>query len=164
MRPVAQYRRGEASLLWIAAFMLFVGILVYAFDRAGTAYFLPTWLAREAGPAVFGALGAHLPTFIHPFAFVLITAVALRPWPRLLPAICVWWFALECAFEFGQWAPLGERIAALTPAWFTDLPVLEAVPAYFARGTFDPLDILSIGLGVIGGYLVVRRVKSGGDP
>jgi len=144
--------------------MLFVGTLVYALDRAGAAYFLPAWLVREAGPAVFGALGAHLPTFIHPFAFVLITAVALRPWPRLLPAICVWWFALECAFEFGQRVPLGERIAALTPAWFADLPVLEAIPAYFARGTFDPLDILSIGLGVVVGYLVVRRVKPGGDP
>jgi hypothetical protein len=151
-------------LLWIAVVMLSVGILIYALDRAGTTYFVPTWLAREAGPAVFGTLGAHLPTFIHPFAFVLITAVALRPWPRLLPAICVGWFVIESAFEFGQRAPLGERIAAMTPAWFADLPVLEAVPAYFARGTFDPLDILSIGLGVIGGYLVVRRVESGGDP
>jgi hypothetical protein len=75
--------------------MLSVGTLVYALDRGGTAYFLPAWLIRDAGPAVFGALGAHLPTFIHPFAFVLITAAAL------------------C--------------------------------------TFDPLDILSIGLGVTRG-------------
>lgn len=151
-------------MLWIAALVLFVGILVYVLDRAGTAYFLPTWLTRDGGPAVFGALGAHLPTFVHSFAFVLITAAVLLPWPRLLPAICTGWFALECAFEFGQRAPLGERIASMMPAWFAGLPVLEATPAYFARGTFDPLDILSIGLGVIGGYLVVRRVESGGDP
>jgi hypothetical protein len=54
----------------------------------------------------------------------------------------VWWFVVECAFEIGQRVPLGARIAAVTPAWFADFPVLEAIPAYFARGTFDPLDIL----------------------
>lgn len=150
-------------MLWIAALVLGVGVLVYALDRGGDAYFMPAWLARDGGPAVFGALGAHLPTFVHSFAFVLITAAALRPWPRLLPAICATWFVIECAFELGQWAPLGARIASLVPAWFDGLPVLEAIPAYFAQGTFDPLDILSIGFGVIGAYVVVRRVQTGGD-
>lgn len=154
----------EVRLIWLAALFLSIGIVVYAVDRGGAAYFLPAWLATEADRSLFGSLGAHLPTFVHTLAFILVTAAALWPWPRLLPAICVWWFAIEIAFEFGQRAPLGERLAAMTPAWFADLPVLEAIPSYFARGTFDPLDILSIGLGVIGGYLVVRRVESGGDP
>ncbi len=88
----------------------------------------------------------------------------LRPWPRLLPAICVAWFVIECAFEIGQWAPLGTRIAAGVPAWFDGLPVLEATGLYFSRGTFDPLDIFSIVLGVIGAYAVARRVYTGGEP
>ncbi len=151
-------------MLWIAALLLGVGVLVYALDRTGGTYFLPAWLVRNNGPSVFGAVGAHLPTFVHSFAFVLITAAVLRPWPRLLPGICVAWFVIECAFEIGQWEPLGARIAAGVPAWFDGLPVLEATGAYFSRGTFDPLDIFSIGLGVIGAYAVARRVYTGGEP
>ena len=152
----ARPSKTEISLLWLAALSLGLGVLVYALDRSGTAYFLPSWLGRDAGPAVFGQLGRHLPTFVHPFAFVLITVAVLRPVPRLLPAVCVAWFAIDSAFEFGQLGPYGERIAAVVPAWLEGTPLLGATSSYFSRGTFDPLDVLAIGLGVVGAYLVVR--------
>lgn len=150
-----------SGLLWLAAVVLGLGVLVYALDRGGTVYFLPDWLARTAGPSVFGALGAHLPTFVHPFAFALITAVILQPAPRQLSLICGAWFVIECAFEVGQWSPLGQRIAASVPAWFDGVPLLEATGAYFSRGTFDPLDILSIALGVVCAYFVFRFAQRG---
>ncbi len=149
----------ERSLLWLAGLSLALGVLVYALDRSGTTYFLPSWLSRDAGPAVFGQLGRHLPTFVHPFAFVLITVAVLRPPPRLLPAICMTWFAIEFAFELGQLASFGEHIAAAVPEWFEDTPLLGATSNYFSRGTFDPLDVLAIGLGVVGAYCVVRQSK-----
>jgi hypothetical protein len=154
----------EARLLWPALLALAIGVVVYLYDRGGTAYFVPAWLTRDAPLPIFGAVGKHLPTFVHTFAFIVITAVALWPWPRLLPAICAAWVAIECAFEFGQAQPLGERLAAATPWWFDGVPFLEAAPTYFTSGTFDWLDVLAIGLGAMSAYLLVRYFSKGGMP
>ncbi|MBT8442938.1 MAG: hypothetical protein KJO76_11170 [Gammaproteobacteria bacterium] len=164
MSSTTRESRTQSSAIWLAAGLLVLGVLVYALDRGGTAYFLPDWLARAPGPAVFGTLGAHLPTFVHPFAFVLMTAAVVRPGPRGLLLVCSAWFAIDCAFEVGQWSPLGQRIAASIPDWFDGVPVLEATGAYFSRGTFDPLDILSIALGVVAAYLVFRFAQRGDNP
>jgi len=152
----------EISLLWLTALLLAIGVMVYAVDRGGAVYFLPAWFAHEAGASIFGSLGNHLPTFVHPFAFILITATVFWPWPRLLPAICATWFAIEVAFEMGQLDPIGQRIAATLPAWFDGVPLLEAAPAYFALGTYDPFDVLSIGLGAVSAFLIVRYIQRGG--
>ena len=42
--------------------------------------------------------------------------------------------------------------------------LLEATGTYFSRGTFDPLDILSIALGVVCAYLVFRFAQRGDNP
>lgn len=151
----------EVKALLLATLLLLAGIAVYALDRGGAAYFLSGWPAEPAAPGVFGPLGDHLPTFFHPLVFILITAAVLRPWPRALPAICTAWFAIECLFELGQMAPLDSRIAAAVPPWFDSVPVLQNTADYFIRGTFDPLDILSIGVGTGIAYLIVRGILRG---
>lgn len=152
----------EARLLWLAMLLLAAGVAVYLLDRGGDVYFVPNWLAHDAPLPVFGAVGEHLPTFVHTFAFIVITAVALWPWPRLLPAICATWVAIECAFEIGQAESVAARLAGTVPAWFDGVPFLEAATVYFASGTFDPFDILSIGLGAVMAYLIVRYLQRGG--
>lgn len=154
----------EVRLFWLATLLLIFGIIVYAVDRGGAVYFLPDWLATDGETAIFGPLGDRLPTFVHTLAFILITAAVLWPWPRLLPVICWSWFALECLFEIGQHQALAQRIADVVPAWFDGIPMLEATPVYFTSGTFDVLDILSIGLGAITAYLLVRIFREGGMP
>ncbi|MFW2403923.1 MAG: hypothetical protein ACN4GT_04080 [Gammaproteobacteria bacterium] len=154
----------EVRLFWLATLLLIIGIIVYAVDRGGAAYFLPGWLATDGETAIFGPLGDRLPTFVHTLAFILITAAVLWPWPRLLPVTCVAWFVIECLFEIGQHESFAERIADAMPAWFDGIPVLEATPAYFVSGTFDWLDIVSIGLGAVTAYLLVRFVRKGGMP
>jgi len=119
-------RGPEIRMLFLATLLLAIGIMVYALDRAGAVYFLPDWTAAPTGTAIFGPLGDHLPTFLHPLVFILITAAVFRPWLRLLPAICATWFAI-----------------------------------YFTRGTYDPLDILSIGLGTVIAYPIVRAFLRG---
>lgn len=156
-------RRPEISLLSAAAFVLAVGVLVYVLDRGGAVYFLPAWLAHGGGPSIVGPLANQLPTFTHPLAFILITAAVLHPWPRLLPAICLAWFSIECLFELGQLEPIGQRIADAVPAWFDGVPLLEATPTYFSQGTFDPLDLLSIGLGVVAAYLIACFIERRGE-
>lgn len=158
--PAGQ-RRPEVGMLLLATLLLAVGVLVYVLDRGGTVYFLSAWTAALAESHVFGPLGNHLPTFLHTLAFILITAAVLRPWPRLLPAICAAWFVIECLFEIGQSAPFDARLAAAVPAWFEKIPVLEITTDYFIRGTYDPLDILSIGLGAVIAYPLVHLCLQG---
>lgn len=157
----ARQHRPEIRMLFLATLLLATGIMVYALDRAGAVYFLPGWTAAPTGTAIFGPLGDHLPTFLHPLIFILITAAVLRPWLRLLPAICAAWFAIECLFELGQMAPFDARIAAAVPSWFDSVPVLRITADYFTRGTYDPLDILSIGLGTVIAYPIIRAFLRG---
>jgi len=134
--------------------------MVYALDR-GAVEFLPHWATGHTGSGIFGSLGDHLPTFVHPLAFILITTAVLRPQPRLLPATCATWFGIECLFEVGQLAPLDGRIAAAVPAWFDSVPVLEGTADYFIRGTYDPLDLLSIGIATVVAYPMIRIIQRG---
>ena len=151
----------EVTLLIVAALLLVVGVIVYAVDRGGAAYFLFGWSASHGEVELFGPAGNHLPTFIHPLAMILLTAAVLRPWPELLPAIACGWFAIDSLFELGQLSPLDARVVTFLPAWFEDVPVLEASADYFMNGTFDPLDILSIGLGAVAAYWIVRKIERG---
>ena len=152
----ARQRRPEAGMLLLATLLLAFGALVYVLDRGGAAHFLPPWTAALAMPDVFGPLGDHLPTFVHTLAFILITAAILRPWPQQLPAVCAIWFVIECLFELGQLAQFDSQLAATIPAWFESVPVLEITTNYFIRGTYDPLDVLSIGLGAVLAYPLVH--------
>jgi hypothetical protein len=151
----------EIRLVLLALILLVAGALVYVFDRGGTVYFLPAWMAGHSQITVFGATADYLPTFVHTLAFILITAAILRPWPQLLPATCAGWFGVECLFEIGQMAPFDGHIAAALPAWFESFPVLDITAVYFLDGTHDPLDIVSIGLGSLVAYLLVRNIQWG---
>ena len=157
----ARQRKPEVRALVLATLLLATGVLLYALDRGGDVYFLPGWNAGPTAPTIFGPLGDQLPTFLHPLVFILITAAILRPWPRLLPAICAAWFAIDCLFELGQMPPFDGRIAAIVPSWFDSVPVLQVTADYFTLGTYDPLDILSIGLGTVIAYPIVRILLRG---
>lgn len=156
-------RREEATLLILAALLLVVGVVVYAVDRGGAAYFLTGWTGNRGAVELFGPIGNHLPTFVHTFAMILLFAAALPARTSLLPAITISWFAVESLFELGQASPLDTWIAGVLPAWFAHVPVLEASGAYFTGGTCDPLDFVSIGLGAAAGYWIVRSIERG-DP
>ena len=148
-------------MLLLAAILLAAGILVYALDRGGAAYFLSGWTSAPLPMEFPGPLGNHLPTFLHTLAFILITAAILRPWPQLLVPICATWFGIECLFELGQMAPFDGHIAALVPTWFKGVPLLEITSDYFIRGTCDALDVVSIALGAIIAYPLVRMFLQG---
>lgn len=153
----------EATLLFLAALLLVVGVVVYVIDRGGAVYFLTGWSSNRSEAELFGPIGNHLPTFVHTLAMILVFAAVLRPRASLLPAITIGWFTVECLFEVGQLHPLDTHIAAVLPAWFEYVPVLEASGDYFTNGTCDLLDLISIGLGAAAGYWIVRSIERG-DP
>ncbi len=141
-------------ILGLTAFML--GALVYVLDRPGESFVLAGLSLSALTPNVFGALGYSLPTFAHVFAFCLLTAALLAGGKKTALAVCLGWFLVEAAFELGQHSALAPALPALIPSWFGDLPILNTTGSYFIYGTFDPLDMLALTLGVIAAYVVIQ--------
>ena len=149
--------------LLLGLLALGLGVLVYALDRPpDQVYFLPAWLARWQPEApVFGALGAHLPTFFHPLGMALLTLALLPPGRRSALAAAALWALVDAAFELGQHPALGPALAARVPSWFQGIPVLENTRGYFLNGRFDPWDLAAIFLGAAAAYALGRGAGPG---
>jgi len=148
-------RQGELFVVAVGA--LSVGVLVYVFDRqAEFVYFLPDWLSfhTQAG-SVFGSIGDYLPTFIHVYAFILLTVIVAVPAITKLIPVCLAWFTLDTLFEVAQIDAIAEWIASHTPGWFSGIPFLENTADYFLMGTFHAYDLASIAMGTLAAYLTV---------
>lgn len=154
-RSVADASRRRGVLVAaIALAALALGIGVYLVDRPpGHALLLPRWAAVAGAPS-FGAIGDWLPSFVHPLAFALLTALALpaaSPWRY---RGCVAWGAVDVAFELGQHP-------ALKAAWRACLDVsgnalLGDVVRYFLFGTFDVADLVATLAGAFAAAAVLR--------
>jgi len=148
-------RQGE--LIVVATGALCVGVLVYVFDRqAEFVYFLPGWLSlhTQAG-SIFGSIGDYLPTFIHVYAFILLTVIVAVPVITKLIPVCLAWFTLDTLFELAQIDAIARWIAMHTPSWFNGIPFLENTADYFLMGTFHVFDLASIAMGTLAAYLTV---------
>jgi hypothetical protein len=149
-RPVA----GQLAAALIA---LSAGAAVYAFDRqAGDVYLMASWMVLgDHAHSIFGALGDYLPTFIHVYVFILLTAVLAASSLRSVLVICVFWLVIDTAFEVAQLTVVAQQISAFIPDWFGAIPVLDNTSRYFLSGTFDVLDIISIATGALAAYLTI---------
>ena len=138
----------------LALTALTLGGLVYVLDRpAGSAQFIPQVIQFDSTAALqFGWIGANLPSFLHVYAFILLTMSVLRPTYRTLSVVCGGWLGIELLFEVGpQLAP-----SAL-------LETLDPLTRFAPAGVFDPMDVTALILGTLAAYLTVismtRRTK-----
>lgn len=143
-------------LLGILLFL--IGALVYVIDRPPEhTYFFYHFrfikTLHNTLPAFFGSLGNHLPDFIHPLSFILITAGIVSCGRKGYRVICVSWFLVDCIFEFGQ--KYSDLFLKAVPDWFSGIPFLEAFEIYFKKGTFDPYDLAAIFAGSVLAYFVL---------
>lgn len=154
-------RRIVISMTAITA--LCFGVLVYVFDRqAEFVYFLPGWMSLYCEQCVFfGSIGNYLPTFIHVYVFILLTAVIAVPYIVRLITVCLAWLVIDSIFEIAQLNLIAKWIGSHTPTWFNNIPFLENTTSYFLLGTFDVLDLVSIVVGAITAYLTVSFILEG---
>lgn len=140
--------------------VLALGALVYVLDRpADTVHLLPSSASlATAHEARFGTLGNHLPAFAHACGFILLTA-AVSPAFFRVPAICLFWWAVDSLFEIGQHQAVAAHVAGALPAWLKRIPVFDNTGSYFLRGTFDPVDLTAIALGALAAYFTIRAVR-----
>lgn len=153
--------RGQAAMhvLAVAAGLaLLLGAAVYLVDRpAGSAWLVPAaWQAATPGHG-FGALGAWLPSFVHAFAFSVLTAWWLPRRPAFAAAACIGWAVVDSLAEIGQDASVAAPLAATLLAAFDGAPAAARLARYLSQGTFDPADLLAGLAGSALAFLALRR-------
>ena len=143
-----------ARLAALAVGLLVLGTAVYLLDRTpGSAWLIPAaWQAGgggdgRGGGTVFGALGRWLPSFVHAFAFAVLT--------------CVGWALVDTLAEVGQHAAVSAPLAAAIESWLGPGPVGTSIARplarYFTRGSFDVADVIAGLAGAVVAYGLLRR-------
>ncbi len=142
-------------------------LFYYVFRSAEHTYFLKILSVQphssEFLAPVFLTFANSLPTFIHVFAFILMTSAFVASRKRGYVIVCLAWFAIDALFELGQ--GFGDLIIPIIPGWFSNIPLLENTGDYFLRGRFDYIDLLSIALGSVAAYvLLLKTTNDKGGP
>jgi len=128
--------RMPAILVAVACSALAAGGFLYVADRSAAPPAIVAPFVLPGREVFFGPFGQWLPSFVHPFAFALLT-VAARSRRAAPPGdACAAWWALNVAFEAAQH------------------PQLRLLP-----GTFDVGDIAAATLGALGAAAVIRLAQ-----
>lgn len=162
--PDTDYNKvGRQWLRFILGILaLFIGSLVYLLDRPADSVLLISKSISlfDNHALLFGAIGQHLPTFSHPFAFILITAALMNSVKQSAYfSICFIWLVIDSVFEIAQNETINQYLATYIPPLFTDLPLMSHLQNYFINGHYDPFDLLSILAGVIAAYIVLLTTE-----
>lgn len=140
-------RRNQRCILVVLAMAAFAGgALVYALDRPpGSTSLIPAFVhIGQSRYNDLGSIGASLPSLVHVYCFILLTAVLIRQTRRNLVLICLAWFFMEVSFELGQ-LPFMSGIASRS----------DVLDVFIGGGVFDWLDLLAIGLGTTAALFTV---------
>jgi hypothetical protein len=137
---------------------LLIGTLVYLVDRPpDQTYFVfatPFNISLfKTLPNLFGHIGNSLPSFIHVFSFILLTAGIIPCRKKGFLNVCMFWFSIDCVFELGQ--KFSSFTLEIIPSWFSSVPFLENTRNYFFYGTFDFDDLFAILIGTVIAYFVL---------
>ena len=135
-----------------------LGILIYLTDRPPEqTYFVYKSFVNislhNTLPSLFGLIGNSLPSFVHVFCFILLTAGLLQCQKRGCIITCASWFLADFIFELGQ--KFKTFSSSRVPDWFSGIPFLENSKNYFLSGTFDHNDLTAIAIGTILAYFVL---------
>jgi len=157
-------RKTQLIVTAIGAAALLAGALLYLWARPpGRVYLLDLLLPARNAASTTGVITGGLPSFLHIYAFTLFTAalLSLRPAAALIAGSI--WFLVDALLELAQHPVAAQFLLPRIPAWFGRVPVLENVAPYLQRGTFDPLDILALALGVGAALLTLMTLRYGGN-
>ena len=145
-----------ARLFALGCLALGVGVLVYLTDRDPSRAALIPAVTALSQSHLFGAVGLWLPSFVHPFAFSLLTAGLQRPGGPPAYGACAMWWSINVGFELAQSPLLSTTLASglrrsMWPAWLVD-----DLSNYAAHGTFDVADLIAATAGALAAAMVLR--------
>jgi len=147
------------SALLLGILILLLGSIFYVFFRPATyVYFLPdSFLNYQITNYYVLILSGSLPSFIHVLAFSLVTAGFL-PKTKHIWLVCLFWVVINIIIEIAQHAIVYPMVRGNIPQW-ENIPILENVKYYFARGTYDPVDLLFTILGGLFAFLILKKLR-----
>ncbi len=145
----------EIGLIFTAVAALLLGTAVYLLDREWANSLLLGPFVGSQWPrfGVFGVFGGFLPALLHAYAICVLILVALWPWPRTRPWVCLLWFSIASTLEWLQsdaadaWFFAGDRLP-------DNMPLLAYLESYAMQGQFDNIDLLATGVGCLAALAV----------
>ena len=149
-------RAGEQRILMIGMLWLFAGSMIYFLARQSWSAGL--WPAEFKFDNIPGALDPFigpLPTFAHTVALSLLCVWFLRCSRDGALVVCVGWWLVEAAFEFGKLSEASSRILPLLPDAIRHAWLMDAMANLLTRGTFEAESLAAAALGSGFAYLVV---------
>jgi hypothetical protein len=142
---------------------LLIGVAFYLVNRSPEdVYFVPDGLSlHDRVPQFFGVIGNNLPSFIHTFAFILITVGLLGCRDtKTAMIVSMSWFAIDGLLELGQHPAYNQALLENIPGWFESVPVLENVKPYFSCGRFEALDLAASALGSVTAFIIYQLTRT----
>ena len=147
----------------IACSSVCIGYLLYFVGRPGPAIAAipPSFEQWINVLPIAVEISGQLPSFLHTYAFILLTFLVLGTSSRFNLYLSVsLWALLEVLFEAGQHDLISHSIINYLPGWFEQVPVLDISNTYFLHGTFDPLDLLAIAIASVLALFTVRLAQA----
>ncbi len=151
------------QLLGRALLALFAGFFLYLLTRDPPTVSLfrllplPTWPGEHLHCWLCGVL----PSLLHVYAFILLSALILQPQTRKqVFVLCLFWSGIETLFELGQIDAVAVLLQHTLPLDIEHNALLSVTRDYFLFGTFDPLDLLFVGLGALAAYRSLTRMAT----
>ena len=140
---------------------LVLGLWIYLFERPADSVYLFTVYSYSPDLhfSVFGVVGQWLPSLVHTYAFILLTALAVGSNTRIIVTSAMFWVLIGWLFELGQYPSISVELVEHIPAWFSRIPLLENVGDYFQYGTFDPMDLLATLVGALAAYTTYQLIQ-----
>jgi len=158
-----QYK-AQICLSLAALSALVLGLCIYLFERPADSVYLFTVFSFSPAHhfSLFGAIGQWLPSLVHTYAFILLTALAVGINTRVVLASAMFWLLIGWLFELGQNTSISIDLVEHLPVWFSSIPILENVGAYFQHGTYDPMDLLATLAGAVAAYATWQLMQKTG--
>jgi hypothetical protein len=152
MMKIILIKSGTIRMAATAGITLLLGIIYYWLARPlDSASFLALMPAPPLAltPAFFARWLGWLPTFVHVFAFSLLTWLTLGR--RHVLFSCILWGVVNALFELGQ---------ALPVSLLQYLPESMNLRTYFSYGVFDPLDLSACVIGSWVAFVILRKFQN----
>lgn len=149
----------------VAVCALLLGILIYGLFRDPEqlllAGLLPTLTDSLPGssPGKSPAVFYSLPSFLHIYAFILLSCVVVAASINSVRLICLFWLVTELLFEIGQHDAVATFLITQLPEPSTQPGWLQALVGYFVNGRFDTMDILALILGAASAYVSILTTR-----
>ena len=140
----------EVGLMFTAVAALLLGTAVYFLDRnwANTMFLAPFIVYQWPTFAVFGEFGGFLPALLHAYAIPVLIIVALWPWPKTRPWVCLLWFTIASTLEWLQ-SDVANAYFFTVDVLPGDMRLVMYLEAYAVQGQFDNVDLLATGVGCL---------------